>query len=511
MKPLSGAQYIFVIIALSMATLMMVLDYSIANVSIPYIAGDLAVSDEQGTYVITFFAVANAIALPITGWLTARLGAVRLIVLSTLLFTFFSAFCGFSWNLESLVIARFLQGFSAGPLVPLSQSLIVMVSPPEKKPVAIGIWSMVLMVGPVAGPIVGGYITYDYSWPWIFYINIPVGIFAAFVLWVHLSKNDTPKSRPPLDIFGLILLMVASTALQILLSKGEQWNWWNSLSIRTLLIVTVVGFTLLIPWSWMHPTPLIHLRLLKIRPFAVATLFIGVMFAVYFGSVILVPLWLQEYMHYTAPWAGIAIAPIGILPLLLSPLVVKSVPRLGPLPFLALAMVIFSFSCFWVSYYFDTQIDLFYVGLSRFFFGGGMLFFITPLFLLATQDIPVDQLPHSTGLFHYVRVISGGIGTAGFVTLWTNRTIFHHERIGEALTPFSVPVKKLTQALSHLPLHGKQPLAIANEALDMQAAVLALNDCFYLMAWLFLGLIVLLPLARKARKNKPPSTQRIPR
>jgi MFS transporter, DHA2 family, multidrug resistance protein len=497
MQPLHGVRYIIVIVALSFATLMMTIDYSIANVSIPYISGSLAMSNEEGTYVITSFAVANAIALPVTGWLTTRIGAVRLIVLSIILFTLFSVFCGFSWDLEAIVTARFLQGFTAGPLVPLSQSLIVMTSPPEKKAVSMGIWSMVLMVGPVAGPVLGGWITYNYSWPWIFYINVPVGLFAALVLWVILHKQDTPTHRLPLDYVGLIFLMLGSTSLQILLDKGEQWDWWHSLRIRTLGITSAISFIILITWSWLRPKPLIRLQLLKIRPFAVATLFIGLMFASYFGSVILIPLWLQEYMGYTAPWAGIAIAPIGIMPFLFGWAIALMIPRFGPMPFLTLAMLFFSASCFWVSYYFNTEIDIFYVGLSRFFLGWGMLFFITPLFMLATQDIPTAQLPDSTGLFHYVRVIAGGFGTSAFVTLWTRRTIFHHERIGETITAFSPQPEKAFNTLASMHIEGKAALEMINHQVDQQAALLALNDCFYLMGWLFLILILILPIGRR--------------
>ncbi len=501
MKPLHGILYAIVIIALSFATLMIVLDYSIANVSIPYIAGSLAMSNEEGTYVITAFAVANAIALPITGWLAARMGAVKLIVLAILLFTVFSIACGFSWNLESIVAGRFFQGFSAGPLVPLSQSLIVMASPPKKKAMAIGLWSMVVMVGPVAGPVIGGWITYNYTWPWIFYMNVPVGLFASFTLWLILRRKDTPKRILPFDYFGCILLMLGSTALQILLDKGEQWDWWNSLRIRTLIITSVISFTLLAAWSWLHPKPLIRLQLLKIRSFGVATLFIGVMFGSYFGSVILIPLWLQEYMGYTAPWAGIAIAPIGFMPFLFGWAIARYVPRFGTPPFLFIALLFFSASCFWVSYFFDTDIDIFHVGISRFLMGFGMLFFITPLFILATQDIPEAQLPNSTGLFHYVRVIAGGFGTSGFVTLWTRRTIFHHERICESITAFSTQTKRLFHTLASNNISGNAALQMASNEIDKQAAVLALNDCFYLMGWIFLLLTMFLPLARKVKQQ----------
>ena len=185
---------------------MFVLDYSIANVSIPYISGDMAVATDQGTYVITSFAVGNAIALPITGWLTKRFGAVKLICLSLLFFTFFSWTCGYSPNFETLIVSRFLQGLSSGPMIPLSQTLLIMSTPPEKKNTALAFWSTIVITAPIVGPILGGWISYDYHWPWIFYINIPVGICSMIAIWLILKKRETPLEKPPADWVGLILL-----------------------------------------------------------------------------------------------------------------------------------------------------------------------------------------------------------------------------------------------------------------------------------------------------------------
>ena len=207
-EPMTGYARILVNIALALATFLIVLDYSIANVSLPYIAGDLAVTNDQGTYVITSFAVGNAIMLPATGWLTKRLGMVKTLTLSVALFTILSWCCGSTPNFITLTVFRFLQGAVAGPLIPLSQSLTISINPPEKRNMALSFWSFIVVVAPVIGPMLGGWLTFDYSWPWIFYINLPIGAFCTATLWFFLHKRETPTEKLPLDVTGFILLAV---------------------------------------------------------------------------------------------------------------------------------------------------------------------------------------------------------------------------------------------------------------------------------------------------------------
>ncbi len=494
MKPLSGLTLFLVSVALSMATFMIVLDYSIANVSIPYIAGDLAVSAQgEGTYVITSFAVGNAIALPITGWLTKRVGAVRLISISLLLFVFFSWTCGLSWRFDMLVASRFLQGLVSGPLVPISQTLLVMTNPPEKKNAALAMWSTIVIAAPILGPILGGWISYDYHWPWIFYINIPVGLISLGIIWFILKKSETPIEKEPVDWIGLIFLALAVTCLQFLLDKGEQYDWLNSNIIRTAASVSVICFTLLIVWSATMQRPLIQLSLFKIRTYAISVFHIAIAYAIYFGSVVLVPLWLQEYMNYTSIWAGLAVAPIGIAPLLFSFFIAKLLSRVGAPILLAVCFIIFAFSCFYTIYILDTDTDIFHIGFSRFLLGCGMGFFITPLFSMSVQDVPSQHLASSTGVFHFVRALFGGIGTSVFTTMWTRRSEYHHAITGENVTSFSQQTSQFFDRLGQLGLQGKQALEQMNEILNSQASVLAINDCFYVMGWLFLALLLSIP------------------
>lgn len=500
-KHLTGSHLFLAMLALSLATFLIVLDYSIANVSIPYIAGDLAVSVDQGTYVITSFAVGSAIILPITGWLTKQIGIVRLTVLSLIGFVILSWVCGISRNLTLLVAARFVQGLAAGPLVPVSQTLTVMIFPPEKKNAALAFWSTVVVVAPILGPILGGWISYDFYWPWIFFINIPIGLFAAFIIHLYLKPFETAIQKLPTDWIGLILLAVGVSCLQFLLDKGEQYDWIRSKIIVTCAIASIVSFTYLIVWELTTRNPILELRLLKIPSYTVSILYIATMYAVYFGGVILVPLWLQEYMGYTPIWAGIAVAPIGIMPALLSGLIAKLVSKIGAIIPLAISIVIFSISSF-DGAFFTTDVDLWHIAFSRFLFGLGMAFFIVPLFNLSVRDIPTEKLPSSTGMFHFVRAMMGGVGTSVFTTLWTRRSAFHHANQVAAILPSRPPVNEFYADLNQLGVSGVKADAIVNEMATNQASMLGINDCFFLMGWIFIGMLAILLIGKRKKKKQ---------
>ncbi len=482
MTPITTLERIILFVCVSLVTFMMVLDYSIANIAIPYISGDLAVSNEQGTYVITSFAVGNAIGLILTGWLTKRVGQIRLIVISTGLFTLMSASCGFSSSLAMLVVNRFLQGLVSGPIVPLSQSLLLSYGTKESHARDLAFWSTIVITAPVVGPILGGYISDYYSWSWIFYINIPFGLACTIIFWVMMKNRETPTDKTPADYAGILLLSIGVTALQIFLDKGQNWDWWNSHLIQILASSTVIAFTYLFIQEYWHKTPFIALRLFKIPSFTLAMLCLFVSYGIYFGTVVLVPLWLQEYMNYSAEKAGLAVAALGIAPTLLSfttPLFVKWI---GNAATLAISFAFFALACF-CSAFFTTDVSLGVISGARFLFGFGFVYYISPLFGLSTQDIDPKDLPMAMGIFHFCRSMVGGIGTSVFTTLWIRRTYFHHERIGELLTRFN----PITPEVADL-----QSLALLNQVLDQQAAMLAMNEVFYLMGWIFCALLAVL-------------------
>ena len=271
-EPLTGASLALVTASLSLAMFMQVLDTTIANVSIPTIAGDLAVSPSQGTWIITSFAVSNAIALPLAGWLARRFGEVRLFVMATLLFTTASWMCGLSPNFQSLIAARVIQGAAAGPMVPLSQSLLLNNYPEHKRGMALALWAMTTTVAPIMGPLLGGWITQNISWPWIFYINIPVGILCSYVTWQLLKERETATMRLPIDTVGLVLLIIGVGALQVMLDKGNELDWFGSNFITGLGIVSLFCLSILVVWELTARHPMIDLSLFMQRNFSVCTL-----------------------------------------------------------------------------------------------------------------------------------------------------------------------------------------------------------------------------------------------
>ncbi|HYS45463.1 MAG TPA: DHA2 family efflux MFS transporter permease subunit, partial [Rhizomicrobium sp.] len=265
--PLRGGALAVTAFALAMGTFMQVLDSTIANVSLPTIAGNLGVSPDQGTWVITAFAVSNGIGVPLTGWLMGRYGVVRTFVFSVLAFTAASFLCGIAWSLSSLIFFRVLQGGVSGPMIPGSQALLISIFPPQKRGTALGIWSITTLVAPICGPILGGYISDNYHWSWIFLINLPVGIVVSFLCWINLKNRETPTRKLPIDTVGLGLLVIWVGALQVMLDQGKDQDWFSSSMIVILAITTAIGFAAFLIWELTAKNPIVDLSLFKRRNF----------------------------------------------------------------------------------------------------------------------------------------------------------------------------------------------------------------------------------------------------
>ncbi|MEO8600196.1 MAG: DHA2 family efflux MFS transporter permease subunit, partial [bacterium] len=262
-QPLTGTQLALGTLAVSLAVFMNVLDSSIANVSIPAISGDMGVSPQQGTWVITSFVVANAISMPLTGWLTTRFGQVRLFMASILLFVISSWMCGLAPNIETLIAARILQGAVAGPMIPLSQTLLLASYPAAKSGMALALWGMTTLVAPIMGPLLGGWISDNYSWSWIFYINIPVGAFTLWITWLIYRERESSTRSLPIDKIGLALLVIWVGSLQLMLDKGKELDWFSSGEIVLLAAVALIGFIYFIIWELGDAHPVVDLSLFK--------------------------------------------------------------------------------------------------------------------------------------------------------------------------------------------------------------------------------------------------------
>jgi len=304
--PFSGGTLALLTVGLALGTFMEVLDTSIANVAVPTISGNLGVANSEGTWVISSYSVASAIAVPLTGWLARRVGEVRLFTISVLLFTIASAACGFASNFETLIAFRLVQGLVSGPMVPLSQTILMRSYPPAKRGLALGLWAMTVIVAPIFGPVMGGWITDNYSWPWIFYINVPIGLFSGICAYLLLRGRETKTTKQRIDAVGLALLVIGVSCLQMMLDFGKDRDWFNSTFIVTLAIVAVVSLAFMLVWEATEKEPVVDLSLFRDRNFALGAMIISFGFMAFFGSVVIFPLWLQTVMGYTAGLAGLA-------------------------------------------------------------------------------------------------------------------------------------------------------------------------------------------------------------
>jgi len=409
--PIAGGRKALTALALALGTFMQVLDTSIANVSIPTIAGNLGVSSDQGTWVITSFAVANGVSVPLTGWLMGRFGVVRTFVWSVALFTVASLLCGLSWSLPSLIVFRVLQGAVSGPMIPGSQALLINVFGPAKRNTALSIWSITTLVAPIAGPLLGGYISDNYVWPWIFLINVPVGILCTWVCWSNLKSQETPTHKLPIDRVGLVLLFIWVGALQILFDKGKDLDWFNSPLIVSLLIITLIAFSAWLIWELTEKHPIVDLSLFKSRSFTLGTIALCLGYAVFFGNVVLMPLWLQSFLGYTATWAGLVSAPSGVTAIISSLLMGALLRR-----FDSRWLAAISFALYALSYYMRAQLTAdssFFVFVApQLVQGLAMGLFFVSMLSVIFDRLPAHKVPAASGLSNFLRITAGSFATS---------------------------------------------------------------------------------------------------
>ncbi len=495
LPPIQGASLALLTLGLSLATFMQVLDTSIANVSIPSIAGDLAVSPNQGTWVITSFAVSNAIALPLSGWLARRFGEVRLFITATLLFTLASTLCALSSSLPMLVVFRVIQGAVAGPMIPLSQSLLLSNYPQEKKGLALALWGMTVVLAPIFGPILGGYITDNLSWPWIFYINVPVGIIATYLTWRLLHARETATERKPIDGVGLALLIIGVGSLQLLLDKGNELDWFHSNFIVTLTVISVITLAAFIIWELTDQHPVVDLSLFKERNFTVGTTAISIGYMTFFSGVVIYPLWLQTQMGYTATWAGLSAAPLGILPVFLSPFVGKNMHKFDLRILVTFSFLVFGSVAWWASN-FNTSASFAALTLPRFVQGLGMAFFFIPLMSILLSGLPHNRIASASGLSNFLRILGGSFGTSLSIALWDRRESFHHSRLAESVTAYNANTHAAMAIFQQQGIPTATAHALIQRQLGGQAYILALNDVFFVSSLIFFGLISLIWLAK---------------
>ncbi len=490
--PLSGVKLWAAAILLATANFIAVLDMTIANVSVPNIAGALGATTSQGTWVITSYAVAEAITVPLTGWLAARFGAVRVFSIAMLMFGVFSALCGLSHSLGMLVFARICQGFAGGPLMPLSQTLLLRIFPKEKAPAASGLWSMTTLVAPVLGPILGGYLCDEYSWPWIFYINVPIAAVCAVIAWQMLKRYELPLLKSPIDRIGLLLLVIWVGALQLMLDEGKELDWFSSPVIVSLALIAAIGFAAFLIWELHEAHPVVDLRVFRHRGFSVSVLTISLAFAAFFGANVLTPQWLQTFMGYTATSAGMATAWTGVFAVFVAPVAATLSSRVDPRK-LVFGGVLWLGLVTLMRTVATTDMDYWDVSQPIMLMGLGLPFFFIPLTGLALASVDEHETASAAGLMNFLRTLSGAFATSLITTEWDSQiTRNHAELVGLADGDLSV-----RRGLENSGMAADAVAQSLDQLINGQAVMLATNQMMTMVGMAFVVAALAIWLAPK--------------
>lgn len=495
-KPLEGARLGWLTFALALACFMQVLDSTIANVAIPTIAGDLGSSLSQGTWVITSFGVANAISIPLTGWLARRMGEVRLFIVSTFLFVIASWLCGISHSLEMLIFSRVMQGLVAGPIMPLSQSLLLNNYPPAKRNMALALWSMTIVIAPIVGPILGGWISDNYHWGWIFFINVPFGLAVIGITWAILKDRETDIKIDPIDCIGLALLFIGVGSLQIMLDRGKELDWFESKEIITYAVVAVVALTYLVIWEITEKNPVIDLILFKSRNFTIGCLALSLAFMLYMGAIVLLPQLLQSVFHYTATQAGLAAAPVGFVPLILAPIIGKFGHKVDMRYLVTFSFIMYAVTFYWRAYTFEPEMTFATAAWPQFVQGFAVACFFMPLTTILLSGIPPEKMAAASSLSNFLRTLAGSIGTSITTTMWERREVLHHSHLAESISPYNPNSTEAYRQYSELGFSDLQTSVHLAKEITNQGLIMSANDIFYFAGAAFIILMALIWLAK---------------
>lgn len=505
------------LIALSvmLATFLEVLDTSVANVALPHMAGNLSASTDEVTWVLTSYLVANAIVLPLTGWLAVNFGRKRFLMVCVAIFSLASAACGAAPTLGFLVLARIVQGAAGGALQPLSQAILMESFPPAKRGVAMAIFGMGVVVAPIIGPTLGGWITDNYSWRWIFYINLPIGVLALYMCRAFLE--DPPYLKAAKEVaagrvdyigFGFMALWLAT--LQIILDKGQQDDWFDAMWIRWFAVVSVLSMILFIVWELRQKHPIVNLHVLKNRNFAMGTMLITLVGVVLYSTVTLLPLFLQSLMQYNALESGLALSPRGIGAVLAMIFVGRAIGKIDSRVLICCGFSLLAFT----SYQFSgltLQISIRDIVMPNVFMGFAMGLIFVPLTTLAMGGLPNEQMGNAAGIFNLMRNLGGGIGISAVTTMLSRGAQAHQTILAGHFTPSDPQVQHYMRMFNSLFAHNgavdfgnHKTLAALYQLLLQQAGLLAYMDNFRLLASISLACIPVVFLLKRLRAKAGP-------
>ena len=495
-QPLTGMALFLGALCLATANFLAILDTTIANVSVANIAGALGTSTSQGTYVITSYAVAEAISVPLTGWLTRRFGSIRVFVVCFLMYGLFSVLCGLATSMTMLVAFRVFLGFSGGPLMPLSQTLMIRIFPRNKAHAAIGIWSMTTMVAPITGPILGGILCDQYSWPYVFIIKAPFAIIASIACWQLLKRFETKSIKARIDKVGLGLLVVWVAALQIMLDKGKDWDWFSSTKITVLACVAVIGFLSFLIWELTDGNPVVDLKVFRHRGYTACMITLALAFGAFFAIQVITPLWLQEFMGYTATIAGYSTATMGILAVFLAPVVANLSSKMDPRPLVFLGVVWLGAWTF-IRAFANLDMTFSQISWPMFFQGIGMPLFFVPLTALALGSVKESEMDSAAGLMNFIRSLAGAFATSLVNTSWEDEGRYVHSELAGLTDRSGVATHMMQQSGMSI----DQVRNSVDYMVQKQSVMVATNQLFMVIAAIFVGAAFLIWLAPKIKAS----------
>ncbi|HSU90753.1 MAG TPA: DHA2 family efflux MFS transporter permease subunit [Sporolactobacillaceae bacterium] len=508
-------------LTVTMATFMELLDTSISNVSLPHIAGGLVCSYDESTWVLTSYLVANAIILPMSAWLSRAFGRKRYYMICVALFTASSFLCGVAPSLTMLIMFRVLQGVGGGGLAPVEQAILVDTFPKEKLGGAFALYSMAMVVAPAIGPPLGGWITDNFSWRWVFFINVPIGIISLLlsnrlvhdpVEFTEERKKARHSGHLKIDYVGIVLIAVGFACLEVVLDRGERDDWLESHFIATFLVIAVIAIAIAIWWEWRHDDPVVELTLLRERNFAIANVYYFIFGFGLFGSTVMIPEMLQTLFGYTATDAGLVLGPGAAVITVLAPFVARIVPRIGVKRLLAFSFTVAALSFFYYSGM-TTQTDYSHFALARAFQGFGYAFMFIPVSQLAYSYLPKNKNNKGSSIMNLCRNWGASFGIAFVTTMLERRTEYHQSVLVCHLTSADPSVHQFVSASSHfLVTRGSttpdaihQAYGMVGSMMTQQATMLAFMDCFYLLAIVVLAGLPLAFLIRRFEIGKAAS------
>lgn len=498
-KEPTGIELVAVVMVLAMANFLAILDTTIANVLVPHIAGSLASTPSNGTWVITGYAVAEAIMVPLTGWLAERFGPVKVFITCIMGFGVFSLLCGMATSLNMLIAFRVLLGVCGGPLIPISQTLLIKIVPSRHAGAALTAWSMGSVLAPIAGPLLGGIIGDNWYWGWAFYFKVPLAAILAFIAWRTLTPHETTTMKAKVDFVGLGLLVLWVGALQIMLGNGQDMDWFNSDFIVGLLVVTLVGFVSFVIWEMTDSKPVVDLRIFRNRTFSVSMVVTGIAYGTMFGVIVLVPMWLQTSMGYTATWAGYNSALSGVTMVIAAPITTALLARIDSRWVVFIGVSLIGVSDLMRVTYTD-QITFWQMMWPQLVLGAGMVMMLVTLIELSTSSLEDKDIANGAGQFNFIRTLAGAIATAVVVAVWNDKIKSCRDQLVSAMHDPSA----IFQAAQSTGIDNERARNLLDQIVQGQSVMQATNITFLILGIITLAAAGIVWIAPKPSKKTNP-------